>query len=245
MPILGHDLRKKGFEVLDDIQIINRENNLTLSRLVKVEEHYDLLIDEENDPFQDNDMMKAYMSRWDGDIFYRSLNLSIDKYVLEVGVGTGRVAENVLKIGCKNLTGLDISQKTIDRAKENLRDYDNVRLFKCDIEMFKSEQKYDLIYSVLTMMHISNKEIVLKNIVDLLKPNGYVVLAINDKEEWLDLGNRKVRLYPKEPKYYIELLERYGCDVHEPIELIDSFAFPKQQEYGQKISTIVRAKKVI
>ena len=93
---------------------------LIIERIVSTIEHYDMLIDEGCDPFRDGEILKSYMSRWDGPLFYNSVNLSSEKMVLEVGVGTGRVAQNVLEIGCKHLTGIDISPKTIERAKENL-----------------------------------------------------------------------------------------------------------------------------
>lgn len=100
------------------------------NRIVSAKKHYDLLIDEECDPYRDDGILKAYMGRWDGPQFFESLDLSIDKVVLEVGIGTGRVAREVLNIGCKKLTGLDISSKTIQRAKENLcRIYKNRVLY--------------------------------------------------------------------------------------------------------------------
>ena len=71
------------------------------------------------------------------------------------------------------------------------------------------------------------------------------MLSISRQPEWLDYG-RKVRLFPKEPDYYIEHLMRLNCDVEEPLDLIDTFILPngqKQPEYGQKIATIIKAKK--
>lgn len=184
------------------------------------------------------------MSRWDGSLFYNSLNLTSEKVVLEVGVGTGRVAQNVLDIGCKRLTGIDISLKTIQRARDNLLTrYCNVELLLQNIEDYREENQYDLVYSVLTFMHIQDKEKALKNIVDSLKPGGNLVLSISKQPEWLDYG-RQIKLFPKEPEYYIEILMGLNCKIEEPIDLIDNFVLPnghKQPEYGQKIATIIKA----
>ena len=40
---------------------------------------------------------------------------------MEIGVGTGRIAKNILAEGCQSFTGIDISPRTIKRAKENLK----------------------------------------------------------------------------------------------------------------------------
>ncbi|OGO90476.1 MAG: hypothetical protein A2Y17_13020 [Clostridiales bacterium GWF2_38_85] len=82
-------------------------------------EHYDTLIDENNDPVHDPAPLKEYMNKWDGQAFIDELQLSTDKNILEIGVGTGRLAMQVAPL-CKQFTGIDISTKTIERAKENL-----------------------------------------------------------------------------------------------------------------------------
>lgn len=57
--------------------------------------HYDLLIDENNDPVHDPEPLRAYMDKWDGPEFIRKMNLDSTKSVLEIGVGTGRLAVGV------------------------------------------------------------------------------------------------------------------------------------------------------
>lgn len=217
-----------------------------MDSIVNIVQHYDMLIDEGCDPFRDGEILKDYMSRWDGPLFYNSLDLSSEKVVLEVGMGTGRIAQNVLDIGCKHLTGIDISPKTIARAKENLLGrYGNVELLLQDIGDYRMPNHFDLVYSVLTFMHIEDKENALSNIIHSLKPSGDVVLSISRQPEWLDYG-RKVKLFPEGSEFYIEVLKKLKCNVHEPIDLIDTFVLPdgtKQPEYGQKIASIIKATK--
>lgn len=59
--------------------------------------HYDMLIEEENDSFRDPLPLKEYMNKWDGSRFIASMCLSKEKKVLEIGVGTGRVASKVIQ----------------------------------------------------------------------------------------------------------------------------------------------------
>ena len=218
------------------------KNNVTAT------EHYDMLIDENCDPFRDGEMLKEYMKRWDGDAFYSCLNLNDQKTVLEIGVGTGRVARAVLDIGCKHLTGLDISPKTIARAKENLLDkYKNVELINQNIEDFSRPNYYDVAYSVLTFMHIENMQKALMNIVNALKPGGSAVLSISRQRDRLDYENRSVKLFPKEPEFYTKMLEKLGCSIAQTIDLIDTYIYPptgeKSTEHGERIATIIHAVK--
>ncbi len=88
-------------------------------------EHYDYLIDENSDPVRDPDVLKEYMNKWDGEQFVYALELSKDKTVLEIGIGTGRIAVKTAPY-CARLYGIDVSPKTIDRAKANLAFTGNV-----------------------------------------------------------------------------------------------------------------------
>ena len=54
--------------------------------------HYDLLLAEGQDPVRDPAPLRAYMDKWDGKPFLDALQLSPEKTVLEIGVGTGRLA---------------------------------------------------------------------------------------------------------------------------------------------------------
>ena len=75
--------------------------------------HYDLLIDEGNDPFRDPPVLQEYMSRWDGERFIEALELTGNKRVLEVGIGTGRLAGKVAPLCAAptdNCNGIIVSE---------------------------------------------------------------------------------------------------------------------------------------
>lgn len=90
-------------------------------KLSSVSKHYDLLIDENNDPARDPEPLREYMDKWDGQQFIDSLQLTKEKSVLEIGVGTGRLAVRVAS-ECREFCGIDLSPKTAERAKENLKE---------------------------------------------------------------------------------------------------------------------------
>ena len=63
--------------------------------MVDIIKHYDLLVDEGNDPFRDPPALQEYMNRWDGQAFLDYMQLDKTKSVLEIVVGTGRLAVRV------------------------------------------------------------------------------------------------------------------------------------------------------
>ena len=77
---------------------------------MNIKTHYDLLIEENNDPFRDPPALRQHMESWDGQVFLDLMELDPSKTVLEIGVGTGRIAGNTAGC-CRHLTGIDIFAK--------------------------------------------------------------------------------------------------------------------------------------
>ena len=139
-------------------------------------EHYNKLIDENNDPARDPKPLRDYMDKWDGEKFIESMQLDKSKSVLEIGIGT------------------------IGRAAENLSTHQNVKLICGDFMSFEFEAQFDVIYSSLTFMHIQDKLSAIQKIATLLTNNGLFVLSIDkNKNEYIDMGERKIKIYPDNP----------------------------------------------
>lgn len=106
------------------------------------------------------------MDKWDGQAFIDKMNLDKDKSVLEIGVGTGRLAVRIAPL-CGQFYGIDISTKTIDRAKENLSEQTKVKLLCEDFQTLDISYSFDVIYSSLTFMHIEEKQIAINKVAAL------------------------------------------------------------------------------
>ena len=185
-----------------------------------VTHHYDLLIDENNDPVQDPKSLQDYMDKWDGQAFIDKMQLDKDKSVLEIGVGTGRLAVRVSPL-CGEFYGVDISSKTIERAKENLTEFENVGLTCGDFLSYEFGRAFDVVYSSLTFMHIEDKQKAVNKIAGLLNDAGRFVLSIDkNPSEFIDTGTRKISIFPDTPeeiKTYIAnsgllLIEHYETE---------------------------------
>lgn len=161
--------------------------------MTHVAKHYDILIDEGQDPVFDPEPLKEYMNRWDGKAFIDKMKLDKSKSVLEIGVGTGRLAVKVVP-DCGKFTGIDVSEKTATKAKENIL---NANIICGDFLEYEFSETFDVIYSSLTFMHIQNKQKAFDTVYNLLEMTGRFVLSIDkNQDEYLDTGTSKIKIFP-------------------------------------------------
>jgi alkylated DNA repair protein alkB family protein 8 len=97
--------------------------------------------------------------------------------VLDLGCGNGRLLW-LLKDYKVNYLGIDYSQKLISVAQSN---WPNTKFLVADIlNLPNLKQKFDLVFCVAVLHHIPSKKFrlqVLKQIKDLLKPNGKLLMT--------------------------------------------------------------------
>lgn len=188
-----------------------------------IRSHYDLLIEEDNDPFRDPPTLRKHMESWDGQVFLDLMELDRSKTVLEIGVGTGRLAVKAAGC-CRWLTGIDISAKTIERARENLRHCLNISLICDDFITHQFTESFDVIYTSLTMMHFQDKWSVIGKIHALLNSNGLLCLSIDkSRNEWIDMGSRRIRIYPDTPENMVTLSEQAGMKTKRIAEIENAY----------------------
>ena len=188
-----------------------------------IKTHYDLLVEENNDPFRDPPVLQKYMDSWDGQAFLDLMELDQSKTILEIGVGTGRLAAKTAG-RCRHLTGIDISPKTIARAGENLQHFLNISLICADFMDYPFTETFDVIYSSLTMMHFEDKETMIGKAASLLKDDGLFCLSIDkNQSEWIDTGSRRIRVYPDTPERTILFAEQAELKVKKMVETENAY----------------------
>lgn len=171
--------------------------------------HYDALAKLGNDPVLDPPELRAYMDKWDGGTFIDMLELSQIQSVLEIGCGTGRLAIRVAP-AVRSFCGIDISPETVRLAETHLAS-GNVRLICADFLYYDFSEKFDLIYSSLTFMHIRDKETAIGKVFLLLEPGGRFVLSIDkNRDSRLDFGDHSIEIYPDDPEETLLLLHKCG-----------------------------------
>lgn len=199
-------------------------------KLSAVSKHYDLLIEENNDPVRDPEPLREYMDKWDGRQFIDSLKLTKEKSVLEIGVGTGRLAVRVAP-ECREFCCIDLSPKTVKRAKENLNNQTNVTLVCGDFMSYEFGRKFDVIYSSLTFMHIKDKQASINKVKTLLNISGRFVLSIDKSQsDTIDYGTRKIKIHPDRKEDIAEYINQSGMSLIKVFEteFADIFVAAKQ-----------------
>ena len=199
-------------------------------KLSSVSKHYDMLIDENNDPARDPEPLREYMDKWDGRQFIDSLQLTKEKSVLEIGVGTGRLAVRVAP-ECREFFGIDISPKAVKRAKENLKEQTNVALVCGDFMSYEFGRKFDVIYSSLTFMHIKDKQAAINKVKTLLNFSGRFVLSIDKSQsDTIEYSTRKIKIHPDRKEDIAEYINQSGMSLIKffETEFAEIFAAAKQ-----------------
>ncbi len=117
-----------------------------------------------------------------GVLLIKELEIKLGNSVLDIGCGTGRLSEHVLRIIGKNgyLAGIDPSEHRIKIARQKLKEASNVYLRQCsdrDLSNF-ADNIFDAVYLNAVFHHIADKTAALTHINRILKPGGR--LGISD-----------------------------------------------------------------
>jgi SAM-dependent methyltransferase len=140
-----------------------------------------------------NDFVKQYNNSFQAGICKMIHGLDMNnKYVLDLGAGTGNVANYLIQgFEVKKITLVDASANMLKAAKESIGDQAIYELFQLplhsDYFLRNNRGKYDYIISHLSMQSLMNTMNDLSSFVstcnDLLKSNGYVILAFHNSYE--------------------------------------------------------------
>ena len=120
----------------------------------------------------ENIFYKSITNAWED--FYNFLNLnSKNSEILDYGCGVGPVIEKVIKFNPKKITGIDISDVSISKAKEKFANSaSNVELLvdNCESTTF-SDHKFDIVYGLGILHHLQFSKCI-NEISRILKPDG-------------------------------------------------------------------------
>jgi len=107
------------------------------------------------------------------------------KTVLDCGCGTGHLSYLMaVKLG-KKVTGIDISGKSIQVAKENYESCSDVIFIKTSIKQFATQhESYDACIANMVMMDLADMKSNLEAIYQMLKPGGLFCFTITHPCFW-------------------------------------------------------------
>ncbi|XP_011868329.1 PREDICTED: uncharacterized protein LOC105562248, partial [Vollenhovia emeryi] len=119
---------------------------------------------------------------------------------LEIGCGPGDITKDILlpSLGSSaHIIGVDISEPMVKYANEKYGDEKRLQFEVLDIETKNLPKKYisefDHIFSFHTLHWCSDIRHVLKNIYQMLQPNGFAFLQIVAAQDYLDIMGKLIR----------------------------------------------------
>ena len=101
--------------------------------------------------------------------------------IIDVGAGASKLADNLLALGFRNITALDVSLNALNESKKKLGDRaNNVKWIVSDLREFETNERYDLWHD-RAVLHFLTEEEDIRRYKELvrtyLKPKGYVIVS--------------------------------------------------------------------
>ena len=161
----------------------------------------------------------------------KSINLDLKSNIIDVGAGDSRLVDNLISLGFKNITVLDISSKSIEKAKIRLGEKSElINWVESDINDFQSDAKYDLWHDRAAFHFLKSTENIKSyvNLVNkLINNKGYLILATFSKKGPLKCSGLEISQY--DSKGISELFENFKLN-HSEI-YIHKTPFNTNQEF--------------
>ena len=153
--------------------------------------------------------------------------------IIDVGGGESKIVDNLINLGFKDISVLDISSKALRKSQKRLGDAAKIVNWIClDIKEFESDTKFDIwhdraLFHFLTSESDINKYV--ETVKKYLKPNGYLIIGT-----FSDKGPKKCSgLECKQ--YSEESIKKIFCDFkhiksleethHTPFQTIQNFIY--------------------
>ncbi len=157
--------------------------------------------------------------------------------VLDAGCGMGRNSYWPLKYGATSITAFDYDERSVECAKNTLREYPNAQVVFQSIYDIDWENKFDIAFSIGVIHHLADPKKALFNLVKALKSNGRLLIWVYGYEgnEWIVKYVNPIRIHitSKMPVGFVHFLS-YFCSV--PLYIFLKF-FKAKNMYLRQLKT--------
>jgi ubiquinone/menaquinone biosynthesis C-methylase UbiE len=156
-------------------------------------------------------------------------NPTSESIILDVGSGTGHHVNILKQKGYNNVTGVDISPHMISKAKENYPDCNFTQGDALNAQQFKPNSFTHILCMYFSLYYFQNKEKFFSNAMKWLKPGGYLVVHIVDREQFdpiLPPGNPLLLVSPQ--RYAKERITKTSV-IFNDMEYVANFDLDKNE----------------
>jgi hypothetical protein len=164
--------------------------------------------------------------------FIESFDLPKTAAIIDVGGGDSNLVDHLLALGYENVTVLDISAKSIERAKERLGSLaEKVTWIVSDIKDFQPKIKYS-IWHDRAAFHFLTQDSQKEKYLDLVNQavEGYLIIATFSENGPLKCSGLEIQQYSEKSLEQqfgqeFDLVESRIEDHQTPFETIQNFVF--------------------
>ena len=105
-----------------------------------------------------------------------------NKSFIDAGCGIGRNSYWPLKAGARSCFAFDFDHRTVSVAKENLKEFNNVKIEYLSIDNLKIKNQFDIAFSIGVIHHLLNPKLAVQNLYNSLKKDGTLIIWVYAKE---------------------------------------------------------------
>lgn len=119
--------------------------------------------------------------------------VSSGKSVLDIACGTGVMIDYYIERNVSKVTGVDISSKMIEIARNKFRKYNFIDFLCEDAEKYNFNNQYDCVMVFNAFPHFPNPETLIKNLAKAVKSGGTITVAHDRGRKDLDNHHKSVQ----------------------------------------------------
>jgi ubiquinone/menaquinone biosynthesis C-methylase UbiE len=166
--------------------------------------------------------------------FLKQFNISTTAKIIDIGGGDSFLVDHLLDLGYTDLTVLDISAASLDRAKQRLGDRaTKVKWIVADAATFKPTEQYDFWHD-RAAFHFLTQEQEITNYIDTIqksiKPTGVLVIGTFSEQGPKKCSGIDIKQYSETTmtdrlKKFFEKVKCITVDHQTPFDTIQNFIF--------------------
>ena len=166
--------------------------------------------------------------------FLKQFNIPTTAKIIDIGGGDSFLVDHLLDLGYTDLTVLDISAASLDRAKQRLGDRSTkVKWIVADAATFKPTEQYDFWHD-RAAFHFLTQEEEITNYIDTIqksiKPTGVLVIGTFSEQGPKKCSGIEIKQYSETTmtdrlKKFFEKVKCITVDHQTPFDTIQNFIF--------------------
>ena len=166
--------------------------------------------------------------------FLKQFNIPTTAKIIDIGGGDSFLVDNLLDLGYTDITVLDISAASLDRAKQRLGDRaTKVKWIVADAATFKPTEQYDFWHD-RAAFHFLTQEQEITNYIDTIqksiKPTGALVIGTFSEQGPKKCSGIEIKQYSETTmterlKKFFEKVKCITVDHMTPFDTIQNFIF--------------------